>query len=136
MNEPSRVTYSLEEMFSRLEQKMDKLENKLDSKIDTLENKLDSKIDTLENKLENKIDNNQKELKEEIKEVNQKLDKQSEEITAIKATLQAQQPLIQKIPDLAEKVGELKNWRQIVIIALTATISASITWVIRGGNFK
>ncbi|MGK7956396.1 MAG: hypothetical protein AB4063_14275 [Crocosphaera sp.] len=125
MNEPSRVTYSLEEMFSRLEQKMDNLENKLDSK-----------IDTLENKLENKIDNNQKELKEEIKEVNQKLDKQSEEITAIKATLQAQQPLIQKIPDLAEKVGELKNWRQIVIIALTATISASITWVIRGGNFK
>ncbi len=107
MNEPSRVTYSLEEMFSRLEQK----------------------IDNLENKLENKIDNNQK-------EVNQKLDKQSEEITAIKATLQAQQPLIQKIPDLAEKVGELKNWRQIVIIALTATISASITWVIRGRNFR
>lgn len=114
MNEPTAVSYSLEQMFSRLEQKIDKLENKL----------------------ENKIDNNQKELKEEIKQVNQKLDKQSEEITAIKATLQAQQSLIQKIPDLAEKVGELKNWRQIVIIALTATISASITWVIRGGNFK
>ncbi|ACB49972.1 unknown [Crocosphaera subtropica ATCC 51142] len=125
MNEPSRVTYSLEEMFSRLEQKIDKLENKLDTKIDTLENKLDTKIDTLENKLEN----NQK-------EVNQKLDKQSEEIATIKATLQAQQQLIQKIPDLAEKVGELKNWRQIVIIALTATISASITWLIRGGNLK
>ncbi len=83
------------------------------------------KIDKLDNKLENKIDSNQKELKQDIKEFNQKLDKQSEEIANIKATLQAQQTLIQKIPDLAEKVGELKNWRQIVIIALTATISAS-----------
>ncbi|ACB49503.1 hypothetical protein cce_0151 [Crocosphaera subtropica ATCC 51142] len=71
-----------------------------------------------------------------MKEFDQKLDKQSEQITTIKATLQAQQPLIQKIPDLAEKVGELKNWRQIVIIALIATISASVTWVIRGKNFK
>ncbi|MGB5596355.1 MAG: hypothetical protein WBM32_21370 [Crocosphaera sp.] len=86
MNEPVTVTYSLEEMFSRLE---------------------------------NKIDSNQKETNDKLKEVTQKLDKQSEEIITIKATLQAQQPLIQKIPDLAEKVGELKNWRQIVFIVLT-----------------
>lgn len=96
MSEPVTVTYSLEEVLKRIE---------------------------------DKIDSNQK-------EINQKLDKQSEEITTIKATLQAQQPLIQKIPDLAEKVGELKNWRQIVIIAVTALISGSITWVIRGGTFK
>lgn len=43
---------------------------------------------------------------------------------------------IQKIPDLAEKVGELKNWRQIVVIAVTALISGAVTWVIRGGSFK
>ena len=66
-------------------------------------------------RIEDKIDSNQK-------EVNQKLEKLSQEIAVIKATLDAQQPLIQKIPDLAEKVGELKNWRQIVIIALTAVL--------------
>lgn len=38
----------------------------------------------------------------------------------IEGSLQSQQPLVQKIPDLAEKVGELKNWRQLLIIALTA----------------
>ena len=54
----------------------------------------------------------------------------------IKSTLQTQQQLIQKIPDLAEKVGELKNWRQIVVITITAIISGAITWVIRGGNLK
>ncbi|MEA5509448.1 hypothetical protein VB715_06700 [Crocosphaera sp. UHCC 0190] len=96
MNEPVTVTYSLEEMFSRLE---------------------------------NKIDNNHK-------EVTQKLDKQSEEITTIKATLQAQQPLIQKIPDLAEKVGELKNWRQIVFIVLTTVAGGVMGWFIRGGTLK
>ncbi len=31
----------------------------------------------------------------------------------IEVTLQTQSPSIQKIPDLAEKVGELKNWKQI-----------------------
>ncbi|ACB52193.1 hypothetical protein cce_2845 [Crocosphaera subtropica ATCC 51142] len=103
MNEPVTVTYSLEEMFSRLE---------------------------------NKMDSNQKETNDKLKEVTQKLDKQSEEITTIKATLQAQQPLIQKIPDLAEKVGELKNWRQIVFIDLTTVAGGVMGWFIRGGTLK
>ena len=114
MNEPTSVTYSIAEVLKRIEDKVDKQQEITATTI---------------KRLEDKIDSNQK-------EVNQKLDKQSEEITTIKATLQAQQPLIQKIPDLAEKVGELKNWRQIFIIALTALISGSITWVVRGGNLK
>jgi len=36
-----------------------------------------------------------------------------ESIIKIETTLQIQQPYVQKIPDLAEKVGELKNWKQI-----------------------
>jgi hypothetical protein len=54
----------------------------------------------------------------------------------VEGILQNQQPFVQKIPDLAEKVGELKNWRQLVIIALTAAISSALTWVIRGSSFK
>lgn len=82
-------------------------------------------------------------LAELLKRIEGKLDKQSEEIGTIKteigtikATLQAQQPLMQKIPDLAEKVGELKNWRQIVLILVTATVSGVIGWFIRGGSMK
>ena len=121
MNEPTRVSYTLEEMFARLENKIDSLEDKLNNKIE----KLDNKIDNAETKLNNKIE-----------KLDNKIDKQSEEITVIKSTLQTQQQLIQKIPDLAEKVGELKNWRQIVVITITAIISGAITWVIRGGNLK
>jgi predicted nucleic acid-binding Zn-ribbon protein len=121
MNEPTTVTYSIADILKRIE---------------------------------DKIDGNQKELKQEIKDVNtkldtiqkeitQKIDKQSEEIGTfkteigtIKATLQGQQPLVQKIPDLAEKVGELKNWRQLLIITVTATVSGIIGWFVRGGNLK
>jgi hypothetical protein len=40
----------------------------------------------------------------------------------------------QKIPDLAEKVGELKNWKQIAIVIFTATVGGSIGWFIRMGK--
>lgn len=39
----------------------------------------------------------------------------------------------QKIPDLAEKVGELKNWKQIAIIVFTSSVSGAIAWFVRGG---
>ncbi|MDJ0718647.1 MAG: hypothetical protein QNJ54_31215 [Prochloraceae cyanobacterium] len=49
---------------------------------------------------------------------------------------------VQKIPDLSEKIGELKNWKQIGVIVITALISAISTgtiggfigWFIRGAR--
>lgn len=111
---PITVTYSLEDILKRIEDKIDSNHKETNEKF----KEINHKLETFQ------------------KEVTQKIDKQSEEITTINATLQAQQPLIQKIPDLAEKVGELKNGRQIVVIVLTALISGSITWVIRGGTFR
>ena len=40
----------------------------------------------------------------------------------------------QKLPDLAEKVGELKNWKQIAIVIFTASISSAIAWFLRSGK--
>jgi peptidoglycan hydrolase CwlO-like protein len=77
----------------------------LDRKID----KLDSKIDNLETKIEGKIDT-----------VNSRL-------TNIEANTKV-------IADLSEKVGELKNWKQIAIIVFTASVSGAIAWYVRGGS--
>jgi archaellum component FlaC len=62
----------------------------------------------------------------------------------IEATLQTQQLYLQKVPDLVEKVGELKNWKQVGLIIVTAmissvmsgTIGGGIGWLIRGSKFN
>ncbi len=41
---------------------------------------------------------------------------------------------VQKIPDLAEKVGELKNWRQIALIVITGTFGSVFGWFLRDGK--
>ena len=91
-------------------------------------------IDTLK-------EDNRKQLETLREENNQQFINLHKEITEVKiitakieGTIQSQAILTQKIPDLIEKVGELKNWKQIAIVAITAFTSATITWFIRGGN--
>lgn len=93
-------------------------------------------IDTLK-------EDNRKQLENLREENNQQFINLHKEITEVKiitakieGTIQSQAVLTQKIPDLIEKVGELKNWKQIAIVAITAFTSATITWFIRGGNLK
>jgi chromosome segregation ATPase len=60
----------------------------------------------------------------------------------IEGRLDEWKPSINKITDLTEKVGELKNWKQIGLVFLTAmvssifsgTIGGVIGWLIRGGK--
>ncbi|MFN9734465.1 MAG: hypothetical protein ACK544_11050 [Microcystis sp.] len=93
-------------------------------------------IDTLK-------EDNRKQLETLREENNKQFINLHKEITEVKiitakieGTIQSQAVLTQKIPDLIEKVGELKNWKQIAIVAITAFTSATITWFIRGGNLK
>ena len=73
------------------------------------------------------------ELKGDIKEV-------SEKVSGIDTRLSNVESSVQKIPDLSEKIGELKNWKQIGVIVITALISSIFTgtiggfigWILRG----
>ena len=56
------------------------------------------------------------------------------DVAVIKSKLESQQKAVDKIPDLAEKVGELKNWRQIAIIIITGTASTAFGWLLRSGK--
>ena len=70
---PITVTYSLEEVLIRFEQKIDKI----DEKIDKLEEKFDEKIDKLEDKFNEKIDKlalGQADIKGDIKALNEKVE--------------------------------------------------------------
>ena len=52
---PITVTYSLEEILSRIEGKLDKLDEKLTDKIDKLDEKLTNQIDKLDEKFTDQI---------------------------------------------------------------------------------
>ncbi len=62
---------------------------------------------------------------EEIKEDLNNLDKR---LIKVETKLEDWKPAIDKIPDLAEKVGELKNWRRTALIVLSALVGASFGW--------
>lgn len=63
-------------------------------------------------------------------------------LTVIETRLDEWRPSISKISDLAEKVEELKNWKQIGLVFVTAVISSIfsgtiggvIGWLIRSGK--
>ena len=86
------------------------------------------------------------ELKELINngfyEIKQELNQMDKRLTVIENRLEDWKPSMSKIPDLAEKVGELKNWKQIGLVFVTAVISSIfsgtiggvIGWLIRSGK--
>lgn len=86
-------------------------------------NQLDQKIDNKFNELDKKIDHVQSELKQEIAEVRG-------DIKVIDAKQKNVETAVQKIPEITEKFGELKNWRQIAFIIIAAVVG----WLARSGK--
>jgi ElaB/YqjD/DUF883 family membrane-anchored ribosome-binding protein len=86
--------------------------------------KLEAKID----KLQKDVSNLKDELKEDITTL--RID-----VGKMQVRMDEWSNSIQKIPDLAEKVGELKNWRQIVVIIITGTVGTILGWIVRSGKY-
>jgi uncharacterized protein involved in exopolysaccharide biosynthesis len=103
----------------------------LDKKMDLGFAELKSEIKQVEVQLKGEIKQVEVQLKAEIKQVEAKLEG---EIKTVNARLTGLESNTQKIPDLAEKVGELKNWKQIAIIVITGTVSSAIAWFVRGSK--
>ncbi len=78
------------------------------------------------------LEKSQNEIKQRLGVVETPLTDLRINVGKIESTLQAQQPSVQKIPDWAEKVVLLKNWQQIFVICVTASVSGWIGWLIRG----
>ncbi|MBW4536759.1 MAG: hypothetical protein KME09_22775 [Pleurocapsa minor HA4230-MV1] len=76
-----------------------------------------------------------KDLKKEVSDIKTDVVVLKTNQENIKEKLSTQQKAIDKIPDLAEKVGELKNWRQIAIIIITGTASTVFGWILKSGKF-
>ncbi len=111
--------------------------NKQSEQIARIDHDLKEVISKVNNQSEqiNKIDDileNQKQSTQQINDLEKRMIGIEGTLKSIESTLKLQESYIQKIPELSEKVGELKNWRQIFIILITALI----TWYFRGVNLK
>lgn len=96
---------------------------KIETDLANILEKIDSKIDKLESKIEQRFD-----------KVDERLNNIETGQAVLKGKLESQQAYISKIPELAEKVGELKNWRQIAVIIITGTASTVFGWFLRSGR--
>ena len=86
-------------------------------------NQLDKKIDNKFNELDKKIDHVESALKQEISDLRG-------DLKVIDARQKNVETSIQKIPEITEKFGELKNWRQIAFIIIAAVVG----WFARSGR--
>ncbi len=74
------------------------------------------------------------EIKSEIKDVKKDTASLDTRLAKLEGVIEQQQSYVSKIPDLAEKVGELKNWRQIALVIITGTASTVFGWFLRSGR--
>lgn len=86
-----------------------------------LEDLIVSSMRVIESQLTS-LENGQSEIKSDIKSLNGKTENIDKRLTSIEARLEAWKPSIDKTADLAEKVGELKNWRSIAFLVLGAIV--------------
>jgi exonuclease VII large subunit len=102
----------------------------LTQKIDKLTDTLISNQKIIETRF-NDLEKNQIRLEEKLKGDIQNLETK---VNGINTRLDSQDKALQKIPDLAEKIGDLKNWRAIALVVFSGFIT-SLFWLFRTGKF-
>ena len=80
----------------------------------------------------NQLDGKIEQVRDDIKGLDNRLRDLELSQAETKGRMDEWKTAIQKIPDLAEKVGELKNWRQTAFVIIAAVISAFLCWIARG----
>ncbi|MDJ0730312.1 MAG: hypothetical protein QNJ33_10015 [Crocosphaera sp.] len=101
----------------------------IDNRITSLDNRmtnLDNRVTNIDNKMTN-LDNRMTKLENEWQ------DFQKNQIE-IKAKMSIIELSTQKIPDMAERVGELKNWKQIGLALFGTLVGGLITYLIKTPN--
>ena len=105
--------------------------NELKLEISDTKAELKQDINNTQLELKQDINNTQSELKEDIRQTNLKIESVkgdikglSEKILGLDKRLSNVEISSQKIPDLAEKVGEFKWWKQAILIVSSGSIGA------------
>ena len=121
--ELSEIKNFISDRFNQLDRKLDETKVELKQDIAQVESKLEKQITQVENKLEKQITK----LEGDIKTLHA-------EVKGIDKRLSNVESSVIKIPEITEKFGELKNWRQTAFVIIAGVVSAFLGWIARGGK--
>ncbi len=117
------MTAATEKDLKRLEDLISGIANgqkAIENRLTTMENRLT----TIENGQKN-LELGQSEIKGDIRTLDAKIEGLSDRV-------KVKENAAGKTTDLAEKVGELKNWKQIGVVVITASLSSILSGVTGG----
>ncbi len=86
------------------------------------------------NQLDRKLDETKSELKQDISDIKGDIKALHVEVQGLEKRLSNVENSVTKIPEITEKFGELKNWRQTALVIIAGVVSAFLGWIARGGK--
>ncbi|PSB11152.1 DUF1664 domain-containing protein [Pleurocapsa sp. CCALA 161] len=86
------------------------------------------------NQLDRKLDETKSELKQDIGDLKGDLKALHVEVKGLEKRLSNVEISANKIPEITEKFGELKNWRQTAFVIIAGVVSVFLGWLVRGGK--
>ncbi|MGL5872655.1 MAG: hypothetical protein ACRC2R_09860 [Xenococcaceae cyanobacterium] len=81
-----------------------------------------------------KLDLIETEFRKDIHELKISVAKLDEKVSGLSDRTKTVENTLTKLPEITEKFGELKNWRQIALIVIAGSISEIFGWLLRGGR--
>ncbi len=108
--------------------------NQLDRKLDATKAELKQEITETRAELKQDITETRAELKQDISNVKGEIKALQAEVKGIEKRLSNVENSVIKIPEITEKFGELKNWRQTALIIIAGVVSAFLGWIARAGR--
>ena len=108
--------------------------NRLDRKLDAVKAELQQSITETKAELKQNITETKAELKQDISEVKGDIKALHVEIKGLEKRLSNVENSAAKIPEITEKFGELKNWRQTAFVIIAGVVSAFLGWIARSGR--
>lgn len=81
-----------------------------------------------------RLDSIETEFRKDINELKISVAKLDEKVSGLSDRTKTVENTLTKLPEITEKFGELKNWRQIALIVIAGSISAIFGWLLRSGR--
>ena len=124
----------INDRFNQLDRKLDATRAELKQEITETRAELKQEITETRAELKQEITETRAELKQDISNVKGEIKALQAEVKGIEKRLSNVENSVIKIPEITEKFGELKNWRQTALIILAGVVSAFLGWIARAGR--